>query len=568
MHRDIGAWRKKGLKPFVVSVLVMMATLLLTTTALYARPFVFVSLPDTQVYSENRFPDGNFPPVTDPLGTGHIFGDQTQWIVDNAWLLGIRYVGHLGDIVQDGDNLEEWALAKAAMNKLLYANIPHGTVMGNHDENHDGDYNQNYQDNFGPQVFDGRKWYVDASPSGGGNFQLLKHKGQKIGFINFSIDQPQEEIDWANNIIKNNLDTLFIIGTHRYMYDYKLIAGRYNEVNVTPLGTFQVVEGFTAPDSENPNYGQEMYEEIIANNPNVMMLHCGHFHSEWMRLTDRSNMEQAIEILTDYQDARNGGDGWLRVYSMDLKNNIFAWDTYSPTLNEFRSTLHHFVETIQQAYVQREQVKALLGFPDDATYLGWLEANLKDNPQIPDGFLTLHPDWDQSYFNQYLSDMFNGSIPVGFDNILEWENLWMFAFAADQNNPLDFSNGYRSPSGWIEINYDNYVCNYARIFHIKYDDDDLKVKIAPLKNYSASDVESVKIISIDGEEVDIFGELDGDGSNKRWGKRKWRRKTMKVEFEIPEQFNQINEVCIEIELSDGNQSCPTCVQIDDNSDDF
>lgn len=428
-----------------------------------AEPFRFVALPDTQIYSENIFPGTpNRPPITDPLGTGHIFGDQTQWIVDNAVARNIRYVGHLGDIVQNGNDPAkapaEWARAKAAMNKLLVADIPHGTVMGNHDDQHGANYMADYLTNFGPQVFAGRSWYASSSPSGGGNYQILNHDGQKIGFINFSIDQPKSEIDWANNIIRSNRDTLFVLGTHRYLYDYKLIAGRYNEVNVTPLGTFQIKEGFDAPSVVDPAHGQQLYEQVVASNRNVMMIHAGHFHSEWLRVNNPGSVqEQAIEMLTDYQDARNGGDGWMRIYSVDLENNRFSWETYSPTLNEDRSTLHHFVETISQAYTQRAAIKSLLGFPDDASYFAWLSANLKDNPLIPNGFLALHPEWNAAAFNQYLSDMFSGAIPSGFENILEWENLWMLAFAADPTNPLNFSNGVRSSSGMVSVNYDAFV---------------------------------------------------------------------------------------------------------------
>jgi hypothetical protein len=436
-----------------------------------AEPFRFVALPDTQIYTENLFPDPNrFPPVTDPNGTGHIFAAQTQWIVDNAAARNIRYVGHLGDIVQHGDDPTrapaEWARAKDAMNKLLVADIAHGTVMGNHDTSHGPDYRADYLANFGPQVFAGRSWYADSSPSGGGNYQLLEHGDRKIGFINFSIDQPQEEIDWAANILQSNRDTWFVLGTHRYMYDYKLFAGRYDEVNVTPLGTFRINNDGPDPAVIDPNFGQQMYEKLIAPNPNVLMVHAGHFHSEFLRVGNlRDVQDQVIEILTDYQDARNGGDGWMRIYSLDFDAGTFSWETYSPTLNDYRSTLHSFVETIQQTYIQREPVKAVLGFPagpvSDAAYFAWLNATLKDNPLVPDDFLLLHPDLDeaheQAYFSQYLSDMFNGSIPVGFDNLLEWENLWMLAFAADRTNPFDFSNGLRSPSGMLSVDYPAYV---------------------------------------------------------------------------------------------------------------
>ena len=474
-----------------------------------AVPFRFVALPDTQIYSENILPGTpNRPPVTDPLGTGHIFGDQTQWIVENAAAMNIRYVGHLGDIIQNGEipSLadQEWALAKQAMDKLHDADIPYGTVMGNHDDDgsHGPTYNADYLNYFGPQNFVGKSWYTDSSPSGGGNFQLLEHGGQKIGFINFSIDQPQDEIDWANNIISSNRDTLFIVGTHRYQYDYKLFAGRYNEVNITPLGTFQITEG-QIPD--NGTYGQELFDQLVATNHNVMMIHSGHFHSEWLRVTPRDEMETVIEMLTDYQDARNGGDGWMRLYSMDLENNTFSWDTYSPTaevpdgtggtqIGGYRSTLHHFAETIQQAYVQRGQVMAVLGLIDENSselevavaeqvYLAMLTSpagtvvvpadvsptgedilafGLKDTA-APDNFLEMHPDWDETYFNSYLADMFDvpngGTIPPGFSDLREWEGLWFAAFASDQgpSDPFGFAPGFRSPSGSLSVTYGNFV---------------------------------------------------------------------------------------------------------------
>jgi hypothetical protein len=330
--------------------------------------------------------------------------------------------------------------------------------MGNHDDDgsHSSTYADDYLINFGPSVFAGQPWYTGSSPSGGGNFQLLQHEGRKIGFINFSIDQPQGEIDWANGIISSNPDTLFILGTHRYLADFKLISGRYGETVNSVLGPFTIPsdESPVPPASLEPNTAQALFTEVVAANQNVLMIQAGHFHSEWTRVADPFGVQQAaIEILTDYQDARNGGDGWMRIYSLDFDNGTLEWDTYSPTLNEHRSTLHHFVETIQQAYTQRDLVKALLGLPNDAAYFAFLNANVKNNPFVPDNFLTMHPDWDAAYFNGYLSDLFNGNVPAGFGNILEWENLWLLGFAANPLNPIDFRDGPRSPSGSLQIDF-------------------------------------------------------------------------------------------------------------------
>ncbi|MBW2366595.1 MAG: hypothetical protein JRH15_01780 [Deltaproteobacteria bacterium] len=460
MHKVSKTWRRNGLQTFVALILLLTGGFWLTPSTLHADPFLFVSLPDTQVYSENRFPgDGRFPAVTDPRGTGAIFFDQTQWIVDNADDWGIRYVVHLGDIVENGDNLDEWARAKAAMDILLQNDIAHGTVMGNHDSNHGPDYQQNYLDNFGPSVFEGRSWYRASSPGGGANFQLLEHEGEKIGFLNLSIDQPQSEVDWADEIIKNNPDTIFILGTHRYLYDFKLAGGRYGETVDSPLGPLVIQDDFE-DGVVAPNTGEALFNKLVSRHPNILMIHAGHFHSEWVRLDGRNNAEQTvIQILTDYQSTRNGGDGWLRIYEMDFDNNTFKFETYSPTLDRYRTTIDHFVEAIYIAYGGREEIIAALGITE-ATYFVLLE-RLKDVPEAQDGFLYQHPDFDepdeQAYYNQYLSDLFHGQIPPEVGDIADWEGLWLEAFAANPQNPQDFSDWVRSPSGIMEIDYSAYA---------------------------------------------------------------------------------------------------------------
>jgi hypothetical protein len=456
-------FRRPDRKSYTTAVVLLMlfGCFILAPSALIAKePFIFVSLPDTQVYSENRFPDNRYPAVTDTRGTAAIYFDQTNWIVDNFSELPIGYVGHLGDIVQDGNNLDEWARAKAAMNLMLDADIPHGTVMGNHDDNHGSDYRKNYLDHFGPQVFAGKAWYTASSPGGGANFQLIEHEGIKLGFLNFSIDQPQAEINWATQIVENHPDTIFIIGTHRYLVDFKLIAGRYGETVDSILGSFDIPPDNPVSGVVDPNSGEELFNQFVSRHQNIMMIHAGHFHSEWLRLDGlNSGNQMIVQILTDYQSTRNGGDGWLRIYEMDFDDNSLSFQTFSPTLNRFRTTIDHFVETIHTAYVERFQVMAALGLTEEE-YFALLES-LKDVEAVPDGFLLLHPDYnepaEQAYYATYLNELFLGNIPDGFDNIVEWEGLWLQAFAANPFNPFDFSDGARSPRRTISVDYAAYV---------------------------------------------------------------------------------------------------------------
>jgi len=424
-----------------------------------AEPFVFVALPDTQIYAENRFPDGRTPAVTDPRGTGAIFFDQTRWIVENAAGGGIGYVGHLGDIVQDGNDLDEWALAKEAMDLLLEADIPHGTVMGNHDDNHGPDYAANYLAFFGPQEFEHRPWYTASSPSGGANLQLLEHEGRKLGFLNLSIDHPQAEIDWAKSTIEAHPDAIFILGTHRYLYDFKIAGGRYGEDVTIPLvGTVNLPANpiDAVPEA---NDAEELFDELVSQYPNILMIHAGHFHAEWLRLDGlNSAAKTVIQILTDYQSTRNGGDGWLRIYELDFDARKLRFDTWSPTLNRGRTTIDHYVETIFLAWDQRHQVMDVLDVGLEE-YLDLLDLVFKQTPQ-PDGFLLQHPDFDEpeerAYYERYLDELFLGEPPEGFDDILEWEGMWMIGFAADSQDPFDFSDWVRSPRGEVDVDFEDY----------------------------------------------------------------------------------------------------------------
>ncbi|MEO0974606.1 MAG: metallophosphoesterase, partial [Pseudomonadota bacterium] len=389
----------------------------------------------------------------------------------NGELVNIRYVAHLGDIVQRGEVIEEWDRAKAAMDLLLRAGVAHGTVMGNHDDippndlQHDQTYQTNYLDYFGPQVFDGCPWYVGSSATGAANYQMLVHQGVKILFLNFSIDHPQDEIDWAHQVVADNPDALVIVGTHRYLYDFKLFAGRYGETVSTPFGDL-VFEDNPVPDAVDPNNGQALFQQFVTAHPNILMIHSGHFHAEWLRMDAlNGGGNPVIQILTDYQSTRNGGDGWLRVYTLDLENDKFLFDSYSPTLDRKRSTLDHFIETIYLSWDQRSDLMEFIGIdPEnplaDTLYLLFIERELKEIDGAPD-FLASHPDYDEpeerAYYEQYYADLFMGNFPPGYEDFTAFQKFWVEAFAANPDDLFDFSNGPRSPSGSLNVDYSAYT---------------------------------------------------------------------------------------------------------------
>ena len=87
--------------------------------------FSIVVLPDTQVYAQ-AYPKH--------------FYTQTQWVADQAEVLNIKYVIHLGDITESNIPIE-WDVSRRAMD-TLNGTVPYALALGNHDYG-DGGYSNN-----------------------------------------------------------------------------------------------------------------------------------------------------------------------------------------------------------------------------------------------------------------------------------------------------------------------------------------------------------------------------------------------------------------------------------------
>ena len=105
--------------------------------------FSIVLLPDTQNYSE-KYAD--------------TYTAQTLWVRQQVKQDNIKFVVHLGDIVQTSTKMAEWENADRAM-RLLDGVVPYSIAPGNHDmvvKTRDTTlYNQYYS----PERFADQPWY-------------------------------------------------------------------------------------------------------------------------------------------------------------------------------------------------------------------------------------------------------------------------------------------------------------------------------------------------------------------------------------------------------------------------
>ncbi len=294
------------------------------TVAYYGRPitgtpgptFTLMVLPDTQFYS-----------ATLNGGTPDQYYAQTQWIVDNQAARNIKFVAHVGDVVEHGDNggnPTEWIVADAAMSKLedpattgLLEGLPYGVAVGNHDSSpYDTPTGTTifFNQHFGQARFGGRSYYGGHYGSNNDNYyELFSASGMNFVVIMIEFDNSATPnpavLAWADNVLKTHPDRYGIIVSH-----------------------YLARTGNPAPYSPQ---GQATYDSL-KDNPNLFLFLSGHVNGEGHR-TDVFNGRTLHVSQADFQGRTNGGDGWMRIMEFAPASNQIRVFTYSPTLGQFET---------------------------------------------------------------------------------------------------------------------------------------------------------------------------------------------------------------------------------------
>lgn len=371
----------------------------------HSQTFVVVGIPDTQNYSE-FYPD--------------IFRQQTQWIVDQQSSRNIRFVSHFGDLVNHGDRLNEWANADLAMRTLDASGIPQGVLAGNHDVTPSGVAGSefipaNYLSFFGPQRYAHQPWFGGASPTGLSTWQTFNAGGANFLSLSLVVDPPVSELVWAQGVLDTHRDKLVLLTTHRYLQDAEdytsgvplVPSGRYPDV-------WYGVEGVYQPQGVR---SEELWDWFVRRNPNIVMVLCGHFHEEFRQTSLNVLGLPVHEMLADYQDDPNGGDGWLRLHTFDLASNRIAVQSYSPYLNQSRvADESNF--TLSVTFDSYREVNAVLALQQGiAGYSGtqdtWID---QSNPNNAFGQAGVRIS-DDDVANSLFSDQ-RGQALVRFDNLV------------------------------------------------------------------------------------------------------------------------------------------------------
>ncbi|MGM4872178.1 metallophosphoesterase [Bradyrhizobium sp. 956_D2_N1_5] len=297
--------------------------------------FSIAVLPDTQFYSRYATTDEN-QQFQKAYGSTP-YDAQTQWIADNAAKYGVRFVIHLGDVVDQQNKPNQWIVADAAMKKLEDAKVPYSILAGNHDVVTDNDYHTPWDQNSGTDAQRSLnaepylKWFPstraaqqstfrERDSSGFHEYHIFQTNGVKFMVLSLSWRISDGAIAWARDVIDRNPTLPVILSNHQLL--------NIDSDGLSPLET---------------DYGKMLWDKLIRDKDQIFMTLNGHYHGAayLSKINDFGN--PVHQMVVDYQMDYQGGNAMMRLYEIDLTNNKIDVMSFSPwVVQKPKNTLNQF----------------------------------------------------------------------------------------------------------------------------------------------------------------------------------------------------------------------------------
>jgi hypothetical protein len=292
-----------------------------------AEPFTLVVMPDTQSEATNT-PQVKFPAMT-------------KWIADNRAARNIRFVAHVGDLVNWDTPFStpphiQYVNASAAMETLDRAAIPYAIAVGNHDTAAVGGVNpdgtpcycsgsaapgdvranlrntQTFNQFFPLTRFAARAGQYEATKVDN-SYHTFTAGGRDWLVIATELDPRPGALAWFNRVVSEHPNHNVIYLTHNYLAPSGNLAGGVGYGDLVP---------------------QAIWDGLIKLHPNIRFVLSGHLTQSALRQTPGNSGQTVYQLLTDYQ---NEGNAWLRTLEIDPDAGTVKSQVYSPYLQQFKT---------------------------------------------------------------------------------------------------------------------------------------------------------------------------------------------------------------------------------------
>ncbi len=274
-----------------------------------------------------------------------------NWIIDNKDAFNIKAVMSLGDITEKSYD-EEWARAGEQFGRLTEAGIAWTVIQGNHDYNgcspggrkYDG-FNATFTPSTVPNIQNG-DWSFELGGTFFENEVSSAYYYLTVGDVEYMLLCLEMEpgtcvVQWADQVLKANCDKRVIITTHGYLDSYATRMDRFLDENGNKIDNYHNSLCYGVGVS-----GEELWNKLIKNNPNVEMIVCGHIGSVPIqyRVDKNDAGKDVLQVLMDTQglDTANPPAAvvGLATFSADGKSvsfKYYAAGTYENGKDQYNS---------------------------------------------------------------------------------------------------------------------------------------------------------------------------------------------------------------------------------------
>jgi hypothetical protein len=271
--------------------------------------FKIVAIPDTQRMSKYDYPEE--------------MKGQTEWITNNIVTENIAFVTHLGDVVNEGYDIDQWDNATPALD-LLDGVVPYSVCIGNHDYHNKTNRlegAEEYIDRFGSSRYSDYSWYK-GSKRELNHYQIFNADGRDWLHLNLEYQPDREALLWAQRVLDDNPTLPVIFSTHAFL----------NKAGV--LGS--------NPDSSQwgamSNGGAAQWYQFVMHNDQIILTLNGHYFegSDGVAHTNMLNSfgHEVFMMCIDYQGVADD-DAHFRILEFDSASDEINATSYDPNTDDY-----------------------------------------------------------------------------------------------------------------------------------------------------------------------------------------------------------------------------------------
>jgi hypothetical protein len=302
--------------------------------------YTIAVLPDTQDYTF--------------AGQGQrTLNGMTQWLADNAETLNLRFAMSVGDVVASNQP-GQWAIAQEAFAKLNGV-VPYSMLPGNHDQGSGGSANNYSSEQSNYFSVDYMKQHstlggvYDQNPDETNNawYTFTGEDGTEWMVLALEFGARDDVLRWAGEVLDANSDKRAILTTHHYTNMGTRADNYSGPLYAEGTGKDYGIGG----SAENANDGEDMWQSLVSKHSNVSFVFSGHVFGDGAETIVSYNEagQPVFQMLVNYQNGvsleatgngdasqgGNGGNGAIRLVTIDPDNNSFYTETYLSATGEY-----------------------------------------------------------------------------------------------------------------------------------------------------------------------------------------------------------------------------------------